>query len=387
MPFLLALGLTGFAAALATRLADPLVPLISAGFSVPVETVALLATAFSVHYALTQPVLGALGDAKGKARVILICMGLEAASLVASGLIDSIAGLFILRAITGLTAGGVIPLSLALIGDRTPLEGRQVAISRYLLIVILAQMFGAPLAGWLSHEIGWRGVFIAAGLFTAGLAIIAARPLLKGGQPPSMAFSLATMRAGYALVLANPKARICYGAVFTEGIAIFGLFPFVAPLMMANGMGGPTEAGFVLGSFGLGGLAASLLTQFLFRRLGSAQLMRGGGLLIATGLGIWMLAANWPVGAAGFGLIGFGFYMLHPGLQAQATELAPSARGSAVALHAFSFFVGAAAGPALTAMMLGRLGVAPVVLIDAALIVMLGFYVPWALARIDQRAR
>lgn len=387
MPILLALGLTGFAAALATRLADPLVALISDSFSVSVETVALLATVFSVHYALTQPVLGALGDAKGKERVILICMGLEAVSLIACGFTDSMAGLFVLRAITGLTAGGVIPLSLALIGDRTALSERQAAISRYLLVVILAQTFGAPLAGWLSHHVGWRGVFIAAGLCTAALATVAASGLLKDHHPRSAPFSLSSMRASYALVLANPKAKICYGAVFTEGIAIFGLFPFVAPLMLAAGTGGPTEAGFVLGGFGLGGILAALLTQILFKRVNSAHLMRAGGLLIALGLVIWMLSPNWFIGAAGFSLIGFGFYILHPGLQAQATELAPSARGSALALHAFSFFVGAAAGPALTAPVLSRLGVAPVVLIDSILVAALGFFVPWALARIDQRAR
>ena len=46
-----------------------------------------------------------------------------------------------------------------------------------------------------------------------------------------------------------------------------------------------------------------------------------------------------------FVLVGVGFYMIHNSLQTQATELAPGNRGSAVAAHAFFFFLGQAAGP------------------------------------------
>ena len=45
--------------------------------------------------------------------------------------------------------------------------------------------------------------------------------------------------------------------------------------------------------------------------------------------------------------MGLGFYMLHNTFQAQVTEVAPKARASAVALHAFSFFCGQALGVVL----------------------------------------
>jgi DHA1 family inner membrane transport protein len=44
---------------------------------------------------------------------------------------------------------------------------------------------------------------------------------------------------------------------------------------------------------------------------------------------------------------GVGYYMLHNSLQIEATELAPTARGSAVALFACGFFVGIGLGPPL----------------------------------------
>ena len=44
------------------------------------------------------------------------------------------------------------------------------------------------------------------------------------------AFNLRDIPAGYAGIFRNPRAKVCYSAVFIEGLAIFGLFPFVALL-------------------------------------------------------------------------------------------------------------------------------------------------------------
>ena len=44
---------------------------------------------------------------------------------------------------------------------------------------------------------------------------------------------------------------------------------------------------------------------------------------------------------------GFGFYMFHNTLQTKATEMAPQARGTAIAVFAFSLFMGQASGVAL----------------------------------------
>ena len=46
-------------------------------------------------------------------------------------------------------------------------------------------------------------------------------------------------------------------------------------------------------------------------------------------------------------MLGFGYIALHTTLQTRATELAPEARGTAVALFAFFLFVGGAIGSAL----------------------------------------
>ena len=66
--------------------------------------------------------------------------------------------------------------------------------------------------------------------------------------------------------------------------------------------------------------------------------------------------------------LGLGFYTLHNSFQTQVTEVAPQARGSAVALHAFSFFCGQALGPVSVGFGLTRLGVAPTMLLGALML-------------------
>ena len=47
-----------------------------------------------------------------------------------------------------------------------------------------------------------------------------------GSQAPRVAFK--SVPANYRAILANPRAKVCFGAVFLEGMFIVGLFPYVA---------------------------------------------------------------------------------------------------------------------------------------------------------------
>jgi predicted MFS family arabinose efflux permease len=79
--------------------------------------------------------------------------------------------------------------------------------------------------------------------------------------------------------------------------------------------------------------------------------------------------------------------MLHNSFQTQVTEVAPQARGSAVALHAFSFFCGQALGPVSLGFGLAALGVAPTMLLGALAILALGVVAARILAPAQLRIR
>src|SRR5215213_10758095 len=115
------LSLCGFSGALATRLLDPLITSIATEFATTVGVVALLSSAFALPFGLSQPLLGPTGDAVGKAILMKVATASLALCLVASALAPNLTVLFISRIVGGVAAGGIMPVCMALIGDRFPL--------------------------------------------------------------------------------------------------------------------------------------------------------------------------------------------------------------------------------------------------------------------------
>ena len=334
-----------FVSSMSMRIIDPLVPEIGRDLGVDAASVALLASAFTFPYALGQPVLGALGDALGKARIIKISLAAMLLCLAAAALAQSLDMLFVAGIIGGLAGGGIIPLAFALVGDRFEMAERQVAMSKVLTAIIAGQMAGALGSGLIASQFGWRASMIA-GTVLAALALVLTlwqlHPRATAERPP---FRLNRLFDGYAEVFANPRTVVCFTAVFIEGIIVFGLFPYMALLLEQRGAGGLKEASFVLAGFALGGFLYTALVRVMLAKLGLYNLIRAGGIIGGLGFAVLAPGWSWPVEMATMLLIGAGFYMIHNSLQTQATELAPNNRASAVAAHAFFFFLGQAAGP------------------------------------------
>ena len=76
---------------------------------------------------------------------------------------------------------------------------------------------------------------------------------------------------------------------------------------------------------------------------------------------------------AAFTLLGLGFYTLHASIQVQATELSTTARGAAMSLHSFFFFIGHASGPVLYGAGFVKLGSAVTISIAAIIVMAVGF--------------
>jgi len=232
---ILRLSLIGFITALASRATDPVIPQIAHDINVDPNAVALLSTAFALPFALVQPVLGPVGDMVGKVRVMIACLAVTILAMLASGLATNFSILLGARIVAGIAAGGIFPVGIAVIGDLVPVKERQVAIGRWLTAVITGNLLGSSLAGVIGDLTGWRGVFFvitALGVLAIAVAIVTLR---KAARAKPAQLSLAGFNRGYGSVFANPRAKVCFGAVFVEGIVIFGLFPFVALLLHAAG--------------------------------------------------------------------------------------------------------------------------------------------------------
>jgi predicted MFS family arabinose efflux permease len=164
--------------------------------------------------------------------------------------------------------------------------------------------------------------------------------------------------------------------VIVEGALVFGVFPYVGQLLIVRAgssvAAAPAQAGIVLGAFGIGGLAYAIGVRRIIAWLGVRRMCLAGSAAVALLYAaqgwcpVWWLYALAMTGA------GLGYYMLHNSLQTEATEIAPSARGSAVALFACGFFVGQGLGPPLFGALVDAAGFPAALLATAAGLVLLG---------------
>jgi predicted MFS family arabinose efflux permease len=125
-------------------------------------------------------------------------------------------------------------------------------------------------------------------------------------------------------------------------------------------------------AFGLGGVVYAMVARRLLARLGQGRMVVLGAGLAALALVAFGLAPAVAVFILAGLALGTGFYMIHNSIQTRVTELAPEARGSAVALHAFHFFIGQALGPVVMGVAMAGIGVAPALALAAVAILALG---------------
>ncbi|MDP2357173.1 MAG: MFS transporter [Beijerinckiaceae bacterium] len=383
---LVSLCLAGLAANVSGRTLEPLVTIISAEFAIGVSVAALLTSAYALPFALGQPILGPIGDLYGKIKLLRISLWALTAALFLSALSPTFEALAIARFLAGLAAGGVVPSCMATIGDSYPPERRQVAISMFVTMGLLAQIFATSASGLVGEAFGWRVVLFASALFGLAGALAATFGLKAQSRNADVKFSVAAAADNYRSVFRNPKAALCYATVFLEGVALFGLLPYIGAILSAQGAGGAAEAGIVIGAMGVGGLVYISLVAVLLRRFNRRHFMAAGGIIMMSGPLAMAFSAPWQASAVAFGVTGFGFMLLHNSIQTEAVDLAPGARQSAYSLHALSFFSGQAAGPPIFAGLLAALGSAAALTSSALMLALTGVIIAILFARLERPA-
>lgn len=84
-------------------------------------------------------------------------------------------------------------------------------------------------------------------------------------------------------------------------------------------------------------------------------MMNSAADIIPLSMAWWLSPVAWTAGAVALA-VGFGTYLLHNTLQTHATQMAPTARGTAVSFFALSLFMGQAVGVALAGYAFDHIG-------------------------------
>ncbi|MBL8345664.1 MAG: MFS transporter [Rubrivivax sp.] len=409
-------SVAAFASIASMRACDPMLLTLAGEFHSSLGEAALVVSAFAIAYGLLQLFYGPLGERIGKLRVIAFaCAGCAFASAIAA-LAPTLDTLVWARALMGATAAGIVPMTIAWIGDHVPYEERQETLARLLGSTVSGMIAGLWLGAWITETFGWRAVFVVLALTFAAAAV----PLHRGtrarpasavpGPAPAAIAPLAQNTSNASSAPATPepttvapaakptapawqslldllrlprdrRVRWVLAMVAIEGALMFGVLAFV-PSHLARQHGlGTAAAGSVLALYGVGGLLYSRGAKRLLRALGERGLAILGGTLIGAALLLLTWGGHWLGALPACLCAGAGFYMLHTTLQTQATQMAPAQRGNAVALFACVLFLGQSAGVAAVSVAIDRGSVAWVFSACALALMLLGVAVSRGVGR------
>jgi predicted MFS family arabinose efflux permease len=320
-----------------------------------------------------QPVIGMMSDFVGKTRLMNVSLLIVALAALVCAVATDFYVFLGMRVVAGLVAGGVFPVALALIGDLIPVNQRQVAIGRLLAVGLTGNLIGATLAGVIADVVGWRGVFAVFGLFGLAIAVIAFFALRATPGKPPVPFNLAAALGGFRSIFADPRAKVCFTAVYFEALFIHGLFPYVAILLLTAGEPRASIAGVLIASFGIGGVIYSLSVGTLIARIAQPRLMIIGGTLAGICLALTALHMPWYIQLGVFFIFGFGFYLLHGCIQVHVTDLSQTARGTAASLHSCFFYLGQATGPVVYGFGFAHGGPEPTLVVGGVVLIAVGY--------------
>ncbi len=354
------MGLAAFSSMASMRVCDPMLIALSHEFQATTGDASAVIAAFAVAYGVLQLVYGPLGDRLGKVQVIMGATAACALFSAVTALAPSLAVLVVSRAAMGAAAAGIIPLSMAWIGDQVPYAQRQETLARLMGATVTGMMTGQWFGGFATENFGWRTAFAVLAMLFLTAAVLLFRHARAGLAAASAvnadapAFSLLAYLAGVVQLLRMPRVRWVLTVVAIEGALAFGTLAFV-PARLTGGFGlSASTAGGVMVLYGVGGLLYSVFARRWLAWLGETGLALAGSALIASGLLLlaWAPVVAWAV--LGCFLAGLGFYMLHNTLQTQATQMAPQARGTAVTLFACLLFLGQSTGVVVAATSVDR---------------------------------
>ena len=361
---------------------------------------------FSVYLlaqAVSVPVYGKLADLFGRKPIMLFGIGLFLFGSILCGFAWSMPALIAFRAVQGLGAGAVQPMSITIAGDIYTLAERAKAQGYLASVWAISAVVGPTLGGVFAQYLTWRWIFfvniplcalaawmlirkfheavrprvrrqidyLGSASLTIGCTLLILG-LLEGGQ--AWAWNSATsiaILAGGALLIAMFVAVQRRAAdpvlplwVFTRrvllasaviallvGAVLLGLTTYV-PTFVQTVLGtGPLVAGFALATLTIGWPIAAALSGRFYLRLGFRKTALIGSVLVVAGaamctfLGssssVWQVAGSCFVVGLGMGLVA------SPTLIAAQSSVGWADRGVVTANNLFFRSIGSAVGVAV----------------------------------------
>jgi EmrB/QacA subfamily drug resistance transporter len=276
-------------------------------------------TAYMLTSTVTVPLYGKLGDAYGRKNLFLFAIVVFLVGSALCGAATTMTQLVVFRAVQGIGAGGLFPLSLAVIGNIVPPRDRGRWQGLIGAVFAASSIIGPAVGGFIVDNTSWRWVFLVnlpvgglallvisltmprraprlahtidwfgAGLLAGGTGALLLGLVWGGKQYPwtgphvvgafvasallLAAFGVVERRSPEPIlpfeILRNPIVAGSVACMALVGMAMFGTISYV-PLFVQGVIGtSATSSGVVLTPLMLGAVTTSLLTGQLVSRTG-----------------------------------------------------------------------------------------------------------------------
>src|SRR3954452_19892300 len=149
------LMVAGISFALMQTLVVPALPFFQREFDTTPEWTTWLVTSFLVSSSVLTPVLGKLGDAHGKKKLLVISLAIFGTASLGATLAPNIGVLIAFRALQG-TGAAIFPLSFGIIRDEFPPEKVGVAIGTVSSVFGIGGGVGLVLSGLIVEHLSWQ---------------------------------------------------------------------------------------------------------------------------------------------------------------------------------------------------------------------------------------
>jgi DHA1 family bicyclomycin/chloramphenicol resistance-like MFS transporter len=309
-------------------------------------------TAYLLAFAIMALWHGALSDAFGRRRVILISLGLFGLASAGCVLATRIEHLWVLRALQGMSAGAGVVISRAIVRDLFDGAAAQRLMSHITMMFAIAPAVAPMIGGRLQYWFGWRSVFVFLVLMTFTLWLACWRRLPET-LPRARRQSL---HAGYLArtywkVLSSPLFLLACGGLALN-FAGFFIYIMAAPVFLIQHLGvaetefiwlfGPAMLGLVGGSWLSGRYAGKLSVWQTIRR---GYLVMGSAVLLNLAIN-FLLPPSLPWSILPIPLYTLGMSLVMPSLTLMSLDPFPDQRGLAASCQMFlqSIFNGLVAG-------------------------------------------
>ena len=361
---------------------------------------------FSVYLlaqAVSVPLYGKLSDLFGRKPIMLFGIGLFLLGSILCGFAWSMPALIAFRAVQGLGAGAVQPMSITIAGDIYTLAERAKAQGYLASVWAMSAVVGPTLGGLFAQYLTWRWIFfvniplcaLAAWMLirrfhetvrprvrrridylgsvtlTAGCTLIILG-LLEGGQAWAwnsvtsvlvlssgamlIAIFIAVQRRATDPVLPlwifNRRVLVASAVVaLLVGAVLLGLTTYVPTFVQVVLGTGPLVAGFALATLTIGWPISAALSGRFYLRLGFRTTALIGSVLVIIGAALCTLLGQgstvWEVAVCCF-VVGLGMGLVaSPTLIAAQSSVGWAERGVVTANNLFSRSIGSAVGVAV----------------------------------------